>query len=194
MLSLDRKSLALVLIGLYLFALTEAEAMQRFKYGSKSICVASDMAVRKLDFSGAFGTSLGSDNKGVFVSIPFDSKSEEGKEVLLFIKIPKPSEEKLPSVSHSQVLSDIPGLSELPSESTFGERRFVAGDYDSPLGDYYVSCRELPGSHKCSRPFRYQGIAGAYSFNWNDIHKWSSIESVVIEAFKLGQVGVCKGL
>ena len=173
-----------------------AEGAQRFRIGSASICVAPELSVEEMKVSGALGTAIGADIRGVFITLPWlrESEGEKGEDIVIFVRPAGVFERELPGVDESQAqpVPGIPGLLALPVDEKLSAQRFIGGHTQSLIGAFSVMCRDLPIPQQCSRPFRYDGLVGAYSFNPKALQDWSMMDEAVASALRLKRIAVCR--
>lgn len=175
----------------------DLSGFQRLRVGSASICVSSELLVTKMKISGALGTAIGADTRGIFVTLPWQQavRDDSAEDLLIFVRPASATELDLPAIDvrQAQPVLNIDGLLALPADERFRAQRFVATvpDPTIEIGRFSAICRDLPIQRECSRPFRYKGLVGAYSFSMQALRDWEEIDNLVSELLRSRQIKLC---
>jgi hypothetical protein len=152
-----------------------------------------------MKISGALGTAIGADTRGVFITLPWpreaeDEEKEDLVDLVVFVRPAGTFESELPDVDERQAqpVPGIAGLLALPIDEHLRAQRFLAAQPQSTIGKFSAVCRDLPIPQQCSRPFRYEGIVGTYSFTPKALQDWTVMDEVVADALRLKRIAVCR--
>ena len=176
--------------------ITSSESVKRFRIGASSLCVSSELSVKKMKISGALGTAIGADTRGIFIALPQrqEGDSEPTDDLVVFVRPAGAVERELPNVDERQAepVIGIAGLSVLPMDEQIRSQKYVALQHQSLIGRFSAVCRNLAAYQKCSRSFRYGGIVGSYSFDPAALPSWSKMDDLVAESLRLNRIALCR--
>jgi len=187
------KAIVCVLLATSLAGCTlEAATSTRYKQIATArgkLCIDSRLPAKQMKMEGILGSDLGSSVRGVFVDYPAGGKAE----LTIFVRTSEGDERPLPEVQQNKLrpMQDIDGLSEAPNENHRGDRFVATEDDSTAIGRFVAVCRDLPIPRQCSRPFRYTGLVGTYSFKRDQLANWRSLESTLSDVLLSKQIVNC---
>jgi hypothetical protein len=188
--------LSLVLLSAGCLAqIGKSDDFQRITVDRKVICIRSGLPIRESVVGGVFGGV----SRGVWVQYPLSENAEsEGKRntLRIFVRPIGSVENSLPKIDESSAvpLSGVAPLRALPKDNTpYHVQRIAGPATSSGDGQFVAECRELvfKEERECSRPFKHEGIAGAYYFGSDDLREWQSMDAALARAFASKDIGPC---
>ncbi len=182
------------------FALASTKDMsnyQRISLDHGFICVKKDLPVKVRHIAGLFGTDIGGSRQGVSVFYPItqgERAIDRVDNLGIFVKPAIGVLASLPVMDDARAvpLEEVPGLVEITKDVAPLSDQLVAGpDIQALLGRFVAVCDGMPTVQVCSRPFRFDGLTGSYSFKRGDLFHWREMEAALEKALVSKDITLC---